>query len=146
MARTRSTALADADAPQAAHLSGRSRARFEAVQRALVPLSECFDDGERQASLTLVNRTLDAQPVSVRRQLALLLAGLDVYCVLRHRSVFRNLPRAKRRRVIDGLAEVRLALLRKGMDGLATLAKLGVYGQPELHPALGYRLRENPDA
>lgn len=146
MARNRPKSIAGADSRHAAPLSGRSRARFEAIQRTLVPLSDCFDETERRASLALVNRTLDAQPAGVRRQLALLLAGLDVYCALRHRRMFRNLPRCQRQRVVDGLANARPALLRKGMEGLAALAKLGVYGQPGLHPALGYRLRENPDA
>lgn len=130
----------------AARLPDRCRTRFEAVQRTLVPLSDCFDDTQRRTSLVLVNRTLGTQPAAVRRQLALLLAGLDAYCVLRHRRTFRNLPRAKRQRVINGLATARLAPLRRGFEGLAALAKLGVYGQQGLHAQLGYRLRDNPNA
>lgn len=133
------------DAGGGAFPSERGRMRFEALQRTLVPLSVCFDETERQASLALVDRTLAAQPAIVRRQLGWLLAGIDVYCVLRYRRTFRNLPRIRRGRAIDNLAGARTAILRKGIEGLATLAKLGVYGQPRFYPMFGYRLRENPD-
>jgi hypothetical protein len=135
----------DAAGRRGAPLSARSRIRFEALQRALVPLSGGFDEADRRRSSALVNRTLEAQPAAVRRQLAWLLAGIDAYCILRYRRAFRNLPHTHRLHALDALAGVRPAILRQGIDGLAILAKLGVYGQPRFYPTLGYRLRENPD-
>lgn len=124
--------------------SSLGRRRFEALQHAIVPISAGFDDAQRRTSLELVDRTLTAQPGAVRRQIGWLLAAIDVYCLFRHRRVFRRLPNALRQRVVGDLGAARPALLRQGMDGVATLAKLGAYGQPELHSKLGYRLRENP--
>lgn len=132
----------DADEPR---WSNRTKSRFEALQHAIAPISAGFDESRRRTSLALVDRTLRNQPRAVRRQLAWLMTAIDLYCLCRHRRVFRKLPNAARQRVIEDLAHARPALLRQGMEGLATLAKLGAYGQPSLYPALGYRLRENPD-
>lgn len=126
------------------HWSARGKRRFEALQHAVVPISASFDEAERRTSLELVDRTLAAQSAAVRRQIGWFLAAVDGYCLIRYGHVFRRLPCERRQRVLDSLFEARAKPLRQGMDGLATLAKLGAYGQPELHSRLGYRLRENP--
>lgn len=128
-----------------AALSPRARVRFEALQHTLVPSSAAFDVRERTAALTLVARALSRQPAAVRRQLALLLAAIDGYCLLRHGRVFRRLDAARRRRTLERLSTARWSgRLRQGIEGLTVLARLGVYGQTALHPRLGYRLREVP--
>lgn len=121
----------------------RRRRRFEALQHAIVPLSAGFDEARRRTSLELVDRALKRQPPAVRRQFGWLLVGIDAYCLFRYRRTFRRLPNPLRQRVLRALSRSRSARLREGMDGLATLAKLGAYGQFALQPILGYRLREN---
>lgn len=141
---TLTTATGKPDHARPAALPPRARTRFEALQQTLVPSSAAFDTDERAASLALVERGLARQPAAVRRQIVLLLAAIDGYCLLRHGRVFRRLETARRRRTLERLATARPARLRQGIEGLTVLARLGVYGQTALHPRLGYRLREVP--
>ena len=121
-------------------------ARFEALQRALVPRSARFSQQERDASSELVNQFLARQPEKTRRKLALFLVVIDVLSVLRGLRSFRGLPASGQERLLAWLFDSPVGLLRKGFWGLNTLARLGVYGQTAIYPEIAYRVRENPDA
>ncbi|HYW04121.1 MAG TPA: hypothetical protein VFA86_09280 [Gammaproteobacteria bacterium] len=130
---------------QPVFLSGRRRRRFEALQRAMVPRSGRFSAAERELSVLLVDGVLAAQPARTRRQLGVFLLAVDLYAVMRTGRPLARLGAGAVRDLLGGLSTSGSARIRRGVDGTGTMAKLGVYGQPELASELGYRLRENPD-
>src|SRR5262249_38425099 len=127
-------------------LTAARLARFESLQRALVPRSARFTPSERAASRELVDQFLARQPEKTRRKLALFLVVIDVLSLLRGLRPFRRLPAPRQARLLAWLFDSPVGLLRKGFWGLNTLARLGVYGQTAIYPEIAYRVRENPDA
>ena len=125
-------------------LAGARLARFEALQRRLVPRAARFTEDERGASRQIVEAFLGRQPAKTRRKLALFLFVIDLVAMARGLGPFRALGEARQERLLGGLFDSRVGLLRKGFWGLNTLARLGVYGQTTLHAEIGYRVRENP--
>lgn len=130
---------------QPAFLTGRRRRRFEALQRAMVPRSAHFSPAERELSALLVDGVLAAQPSRTRRRLGVFLLAVDLYAMTRTGHSLAQLGADTVRGLLGRLSASGSARIRSGVDGTATMAKLGVYGQPGLAPELGYRLRENPD-
>ena len=126
-------------------LAGPRLARFEALQRRLVPRADRFSDEERAASRQLVESFLQRQPGKTRRKLGLFLVVIDLVSILTALRPFRALPADRQRRLLTSLFDSPVGLLRKGFWGLNTLARLGVYGQTTLYPEIAYRVRANPD-
>jgi len=126
--------------------SGKRLTRFEALQAALVPRSQQLGVGRRAESRAIVEKMVSGQPPEKRRKLAIFLVLIDVISFFVGLRPFRRLPPAKQRRVLGWLFDCPIGLLRKGFWGLNTLARAGVYAQPDLYPEVGYHLRENPGA
>jgi len=132
-------------APSKVFLYGNMRFRFEALQHTLVPRSQRFSEIEKKRSLDLINTLLSQQTTSSRIKLALFITLIDILSVCCHARLFRKLPANKQTRVLQFFFNSTFALFRKGFWGLNTLARLGVYGQKELHEEIGYHLRVDPD-
>lgn len=124
-------------------LSGSMKLRFEALQNCLVPRSQKFTRNESVRSTLLINELLHQQTVSSRNMLALFIMLIDLFSCIRYARSFRHLNAAKKKAVLNFFFDAPISLLRKGFWGLNTLARLGVYGQTELHDEIGYHLREN---
>lgn len=123
---------------------GKRLTRFEALQARLVPRSTRFSEAERERARALVEQLVGNQPPANRRRLALFLWLIDLFAFLVGLRPFRGLPREKQDRLLHWLFDNPVPLLRKGFWALNTMARLGVYGQPELYDEVGYHLRENP--
>jgi len=126
-------------------LCDRQAERFIALQRCLVPRSQHFSADQVHTSLQLVNRLLQQQTDSSRKKLGLFLRIIDILSILMGGRSFRNLSAVAQNRVMQRLFDSPIGLLRKGFWGLNTLARYGVYGQPDLYQEIGYVLRSNPD-
>jgi hypothetical protein len=113
-------------------------ARFEALQRCLVPRSRRFTDAQREASRDLINGVLADKPAAVHFKIALFLFLIDGVALIFGLRRFAGLGSARQRRVMDFFFDSKIALLRKGFWGVNTLAKLGVYGQPSVYGEIGY--------
>lgn len=127
-------------------LSGRQAERFLALQQQLVPRSQHFNVEQTKRGLELVNTLLLQQSPQSQRKLGLFLRLIDLFSLCLARHSFRHASTTGQQRVLRFLFDSPVGLLRKGFWGLNTLARYGVYGQPDLYQEIGYVLRSNPDA
>ena len=119
--------------------------QFIALQNALVPRSKRFTDQERQCSEDLVNSLLSQQSKASQKKLSVFFNVIDLFSFIFHGQPFRLLQADKQKHILNSFFNSPISLLRKGFWGLNTLARLGVYGQKELHDEIGYNIRPYPD-
>jgi hypothetical protein len=100
---------------------------------------------ERARSRVLVDDLVAGMSAPSRRKLALFLFAIDVTSLFVGLRPFRRLSGARQRRILAWLFDSPVGLLRRGLWGVNTLAKLGVYGQTELYDEIGYRVRGHQD-
>lgn len=124
-------------------LSGNMTPRFEAIQNCLVPRSQNFTVQEKSRSQALINQVLQTQNTASLKKLALFIALIDLLSVIFYAKVFRRLNNIQQTALLNKFFDSPVPVFRKGFWGLNTLARLGVYGQKELHDEIGYRLRSN---
>ena len=115
------------------------RDTFRAFAQTVVPEMTqldptAWDDVERTVEHALARR-----PRAMRRQLGLLLRALDTLPLLRHGRRFAALDPVRRERLIDGLQQSPVKLIRRGIWGLRTLVLMGYYTRTETMGAVGYR-------
>ena len=122
-------------------LSGKMIQRFEVIQNCLVPRSLSFTETEKQRSQHLVNQVLQAQNKGSKKKLALFILLIDIAALLRHTTLFKQLNTSQQSSLLNIFFDSPMTIFRKGFWGLNTLARLGVYGQKELHDEIGYQLR-----
>jgi len=133
----------DINTKTALFLTGYKANLFESLQNSLVPRSKGFTPLQKQQSKNLVNRLLDDQSESSKRKLALFFILIDLLAVLTNGKTFIKLKDENKNALLQSLFDSPLGLFRKGFWGINTLARMGVYGQKELHAEIGYRLRSN---
>ena len=129
----------------AGFLTGRRLARFEAIQATIVPRAARFTPEERARSRAIVEQVLARQDPAVRRKLGLFLLVIHLLAWLRWGRPFARLDAERRLQHLAWFQDHRIRLFRQGLWGVATIAKMGVYGQPELYPELGYHPKELSD-
>jgi len=125
-------------------LSGKMISRFEAIQNCLVPRSLTFSDQEKKRSQLLVNTVLKDQDETAKKKLAFFIILVDITAFMFHARLFRQLNATKQSTLLAKFFDSPIPIFRKGFWGLNTLARLGVYGQKELHLEIGYKLRSLP--
>lgn len=111
---------------------------FLTLQRTISPLAESFTAEQRQASLVLFHQQLAARPPSVRKKLGLFFFFINVASWIFCFGRFVRLAPDARERVLRMFFDSPVGLFRKGYWGVATLAKMGVYGQLAMYPSFGY--------
>jgi hypothetical protein len=126
-------------------LCGKRLLQFTALQHALVPRSMRFTDQERQRSESLVNNLLSQQNKASQMKLIVFLNVIDLFSFICHGKTFRLLETDKQKQILTVFFNSPVSLFRKGFWGLNTLARLGVYGQKELHNEIGYNVRPYPN-
>lgn len=122
-------------------LSGARQQRFLALQARLVPLSTSLPSTQRDAGLALVNDLVGRMPEKNRRKLGVFLLLIDFMGYALMLRPFARLPYGVQTKLLQFLFDGPVGLLRKGFWGVNSLAKLSVYGQPELYDQIGYRPR-----
>lgn len=115
------------------------RDAFRAIAAAVVPEAEGLDEAGWAELERLVEKALETRPERVRRQLRLLIRAVEVLPLIRRGRPFTRLTKAERTRLLSGLEDAPLLLLRRGFWGLRTLVYLGYYARPEAGREIGYR-------
>lgn len=110
-----------------------------AAAESIVPRFGGLDATQRAEFTAIIDRAMADRPEPVRRQLRLFLRVLDLAPLLRHGRRFRSLDSARRTRVLEGLQDSPVLLLRRGVWGLRTMVFMGYYGRPEAAAGIGYR-------
>ncbi|RMF12840.1 MAG: hypothetical protein D6761_12075, partial [Candidatus Dadabacteria bacterium] len=100
---------------------------------------------QHELGLELAETLLMDMAPAKRRKLTLFFVVINMLALLRFGRTTTSLPTEQRARLCRFLFDNPVGLLRKGFWGVNTLARLSVYGQPELAPHFGYLIRENPD-
>jgi hypothetical protein len=115
------------------------RQTFRAVAVTVVPEAASLEPADWARLESTVERALARRPAALRRQLRTFLRLIGVLPVARFGRTFASLDEARRTRVLDGLQDSRVFLLRKGFWGLRTLVLMGYYTLPRTRSAIGYR-------
>ena len=115
------------------------RPRLHALAVGFVPEIGLATAAQWNALEAAVDHAVSSRPPALRRQLASLVGLIDWIARIRYGRPLIGLDAAARDRLLESLAESRLALLRRGIWGLRTLIMLGWYTQPEVAASLGYR-------
>jgi hypothetical protein len=111
---------------------------FRAFVATIVPEATALEESDWRQVEELVGNMLRQRPAGLVRQIRLLLGLIEWLPVLRHGRRFSSLDAAQRTRVLAGLQDHPVSLIRAGFWGLRTLALLGYYGRPEAARAIGY--------
>lgn len=117
----------------------RARAAFRAVARAAVPAAAALDEASWDRGEAIVEDALADRPARVRRQVALFLRILGVLSWLRFGRSLDRLTASQATGLFATLERSPVALLRRGMWGVRTLAFMAIYGQVEQRRSIGYR-------
>ena len=115
------------------------RATFRAVATTVVPETASLDDAGWARLEGIVEDALGERPARMQRQLIVFIRLLDVLALARHGRRLRSLPVEKRVRLLEGLQDGPVLLLRRGFWGLRTLIYMGWYAQPETATRIGYQ-------
>lgn len=116
-------------------------AAFRALSETFVPEVAEMDEAEWKRAFGIVEGALNDRPRAVQRQVALLVRALDGLSLIRHGRRLPKLDSDRRLGLLESVQRSRLLLLRRGLWGLRSLAFMGYYARPEVHPELGYAAR-----
>lgn len=117
------------------------RAPFRAVARTVSPGTRGLDEEGWAELEAIVEEALSDRPPAMRRQLRIFLRVLQWAPLLRWGRRFTSLAPARRRRLLEGLQEAPLLLLRRAVWGLRTLVFMGYYGRDDVRAEIGYDAR-----
>lgn len=112
---------------------------LHAAAAAIVPAYDRLDAMQRAEFASIIDRALGERPEAVQRQFRLFLRVLDLAPLLRFGRRFRSLDVSRRARVLEGLQDSPLLLLRRGVWGVRTMALMGFYGRADAAAEVGYR-------
>jgi hypothetical protein len=111
---------------------------FRAVARTVVPETAGLGEPGWERLEAIVEAALAQRPPRMRRQLAVFLRLIDWMAVPRHGRRFRSLGDGPRARLLEGLQDSPVLLLRRGFWGLRTLVFMGWYAQADTAERVGY--------
>jgi hypothetical protein len=87
----------------------------------------------------IVIAALASRPAKLQRQLLLFIRIVEWLPLARFGRRFTRLAPVRRIRVLRGLQDAPVLLLRRGCWGLRTLILMGFYGREEAQREIGYR-------
>ncbi len=119
-------------------LTGKVGDQFWALAVRIVPPAADLDEAGRTEMLEIIDHAFRIRPASIRRQMKLFLAVIDLLSRLRGLRAFRGLSPQKQERVLASLDRSPVQALRQGFWGLKTFLLMGYYGRPEAGTAIGY--------
>lgn len=112
---------------------------FRAFAQCFIPETARAAEPEWRGLETVVRNALAARPPKVRRQIGFFVRLVDLAARARHRNGFASLDPARASALLEGFANSRMLLFRRGVWGLRTLVMMGWYTNPAVIAALGYR-------
>ncbi len=112
---------------------------FRAIATTVVPEAGALDEPAWAALEAIVVDALGARPPKLQRQLLFFIRIVEWLPVARYGRRFTQLEAPRRTRVLLGLQDAPLLLLRRGCWGLRTLILMGFYGRPDAWRQIGYR-------
>lgn len=119
------------------------RPTFRAIAATVVPEAKALDEPAWTTLEAIVVDALAARPPRLQRQLRLLIRLVDWLPVTRYGRRFTGLNAAQRARVLGGLQDAPLLLLRRGCWGLRTLILMGYLGENNAHLLTPAELNQN---
>ena len=112
---------------------------FRAFAQCFIPETARAAEAEWRGLEDVVRTALAARPPRVRRQIALFVRLIDLAARARHRRGFAGLDTARATALLEGFADSRMLLFRRGVWGLRTLVMMGWYTNATVIAGLGYR-------
>jgi len=123
----------------ASHFTPLPWPAFRAFAQCFIPETAGATEPQWRELQEVVRHALAARPARVRRQIAGFVRLIDLAARVRHRRGFASLDPRTATTLLEGFAESRLLLFRRGVWGLRTLVMMGWYTNPAVIEALGYR-------
>ncbi len=132
--------------------NGHGRMVFEEVARRVVPDVTGLGEADRQRFLEIVDNALMERPITVRRQLLLLLGVIRWLPLMRWGHWFEGLSEDRQDAMLRFFQDGPIGPLREGFWGLKALVFMGYYGREAAWEEVGYdpdvegneRLHGNP--
>jgi hypothetical protein len=115
------------------------RPQFRAIAATVVPEAAALDERAWTALEAIVVAALAARPRKLQRQLLTFIHLVEWLPLARYGRRFTRLDAPRRTRLLLGLQDAPLLLLRRGSWGLRTLVLMGYYGRPDARQEIGYR-------
>lgn len=115
-----------------------SRALLRAFAATVTPEMASIDDVRWRSVEDVIERALSRRPARMQRQVVMLLRVIDVLSRARYGRGFATLGDPRRTALIEGLERAPVALIRKGIWGLRTLAFMGYYTSEGVTGEIGY--------
>jgi hypothetical protein len=115
------------------------RPAFRALAEVFVPEIVAASPSRWLALERTVGETLLSRPRLLRRQVVVLVRGLDLWCRLVHGRGLAGLDPARRTAFLRRREQSSVALIRRGVWGLRTLVMMGWYTQLDVAREIGYR-------
>ena len=126
------------------------RPHFRAVAEGVLPPVRAYQAEDWRKAESVVETALRDRPPGMVRQLHLFLRVVNLLPLLTRGRTLRGMDPDAREAFLSRLQDSRLLPIRRGVWGIRTLAFMGHYGRPEVHPTIGYGAhlrgrREHPD-
>ncbi len=115
------------------------RPTFRAIAATVVPEADRLDEPAWAELEAIVIAALASRPAKLQRQLLLFIRIVEWLPLARFGRRFTRLGPLRRIRVLRGLQDAPVLLLRRGCWGLRTLILMGFYGRQEAQREIGYR-------
>lgn len=115
------------------------RPAFRAIAATVVPEADRLDEPAWVELEAIVSDALTSRPAKLQRQLLLFIRIVEWLPLARFGRRFTRLAPLRRVRVLRGLQDAPVLLLRRGCWGLRTLILMGFYGRQEAQRDIGYR-------
>lgn len=112
---------------------------FRAVATSVVPECAQLRSDEWAEFDGIVEGALASRPEAMRKQLVLFIRAIELLPLARYATRFSRLDAARRQRVLAGLQNSHLDIVRRGFWGLRTLIFMGYYARPAAAAEIGYR-------
>lgn len=115
------------------------RPTFRALAQVVVPETGAMAAEEWSTLEATVARALSVRSAVVRKQVTLFLRLIEFLAIARYARRFSRLDPQKATKFLQALEHAPLLAVRRGVWGIRTLVMMGVYTQPGVQAALGYR-------
>jgi hypothetical protein len=115
------------------------RPTFRALAATIVPEAASLEPDQWLELEAIVESYLARRPETIRRQMRSFITLLGVAPLFRYGRTFAALDPQRRTRLLSGVQNSSITLVRRGFWGLRTLVHLGYYSRAAAAREIGYR-------